>query len=122
MARGKINRGLDSRKAQQVISTAVDAAQTLIKGVADVAERAIAETAPSRRGRAHRTLGHPGTDAQGCDRRRRSSTEGGRQGAWATASALTCSREGRSLRPRRHHRGQFDGPGRAGYREHRKYR
>jgi len=45
MARGKINRGLDSRKAQQVISTAVDAAQTLIKGVADVAERAIAETA-----------------------------------------------------------------------------
>ena len=45
MARAKTNRGLDSRKAQQVISTAVDAAQTLIKGVADVAERAIAETA-----------------------------------------------------------------------------
>ena len=45
MERAKINRGLDSKKAQQVISTAVDAAEALITGVGRLAERAIAETA-----------------------------------------------------------------------------
>jgi hypothetical protein len=45
MARAKVNRELDSRRTQQVISTAVDAAQALITGVGRVAERAIAETA-----------------------------------------------------------------------------
>ena len=45
MARAKSNRGLDSKQAQQVISTAVDAAEALIMGFGRVAERAIAETA-----------------------------------------------------------------------------
>ena len=45
MARAKSKRGLDSRQAEQVLSTAVDAAEALIMGVRDVAQRAIAETA-----------------------------------------------------------------------------
>ena len=45
MARAKGNRELDSKQAQQVISTAVDAAEAVIMGVGRVAERAIAETA-----------------------------------------------------------------------------
>ena len=44
MPRAKINRGPDPKGAQQVISTAVDAAEAVIMGVGRVAERAIAET------------------------------------------------------------------------------
>lgn len=45
MARAKVNRGLDSETAQQVMSMAVGAAEALVMGVGHVAERAIAETA-----------------------------------------------------------------------------
>jgi hypothetical protein len=45
MARATVNRGLDSETAQQVMSRAVGAAEALVMGVGDVAERAIAETA-----------------------------------------------------------------------------
>jgi hypothetical protein len=45
MARAKVNRGLDSETAGQVMSMAVGAAEALVMGVGHVAERAIAETA-----------------------------------------------------------------------------
>lgn len=45
MARSKSNRGVDSKQAQQAISTAADAAEAVIIGVGRVAERAIVQTA-----------------------------------------------------------------------------
>jgi len=43
MARGKMNRGQDSGTTQQVISTAVGAAQALTVGVVHLAERTLVE-------------------------------------------------------------------------------
>ncbi len=45
MARAKVNRGMDSETAQQVISVAVGAAEALVMRIGHVAKRAIAETA-----------------------------------------------------------------------------
>jgi hypothetical protein len=45
MARAKVNRGMDSETAQQVISMAVGAAEAPVMRIGHLAKRAIAETA-----------------------------------------------------------------------------
>jgi hypothetical protein len=45
MARAKVNRGMDSETARQVISMAVGAAEALVMRIGHLAKRAIAETA-----------------------------------------------------------------------------